>query len=202
MAEFKESEIKKSLDKQIETLEDQKDKNSKYYDTVVKLLEDMSGKNKVQSDSNRGIWGELLSTEAGQNALANIDSDKLQELLDSGFLVQKDGKYSLGETATIPSTMSVADVVALVDKTIAETSVNNSSVGYDQTSLNVQAAANERNSAIKSSVFNNSNVSQISISQVDVKYAGESVDSFATALLGAVGNKVITLTNQKISNAT
>ena len=202
LAEFKESEIKKSLDKQIETLEDQKDKNSKYYDTVVKLLEDMSGKNKVQSNSNRDIWGELLSTEAGQNALANIDSDKLQELLDSGFLVQKDGKYSLGETAAIPSTMSVADVIALVDKTIAETSVNNSSVGYDQASLNVQAAANERSSAIKNSVFNNSSVSQISISQVDVKYAGESVDSFATALLGAVGNKVITLTNQKLSNAT
>lgn len=202
LAEFKESEIKKSLDKQIETLEDQKDKNSKYYDTVVKLLEDMSGKNKVQSNSNRDIWDELLSTEAGQNALANIDSDKLQELLDSGFLVQKDGKYSLGETAAIPSTMSVADVVALVDKTIAETSVNNSSVGYDQTSLNVQAAANERSSAIKNSVFNNSNVSQISISQVDVKYAGESVDSFAAALMGAVGNKVITLTNQKISSAT
>ena len=202
LAEFKESEIKKSLDKQIETLEDQKDKNSKYYDTVVKLLEDMSGKNKVQSNSNRDIWDELLSTEAGQNALANIDSDKLQELLDSGFLVQKDGKYSLGETAAIPSTMSVADVVALVDKTIAETSVNNSSVGYDQTSLNVQAAANERSSAIKNSVFNNSNVSQISISQVDVKYAGESVDNFAAALMGAVGNRVITLTNQKVSNAT
>lgn len=202
LAEFKESEIKKSLDKQIETLEDQKDKNSKYYDTVVKLLEDMSGKNKVQSNSNRDIWDELLSTEAGQNALANIDSDKLQELLDSGFLVQKDGKYSLGETAAIPSTMSVADVVALVDKTIAETSVNNSSVGYDQTSLNVQAAANERSSAIKNSVFNNSNVSQISISQVDVQYAGESVDNFAAALMGAVGNRVITLTNQKVSNAT
>lgn len=202
LAEFKESEIKKSLDKQIETLEDQKDKNSKYYDTVVKLLEDMSGKNKVQSNSNRDIWDELLSTEAGQNALANIDSDKLQELLDSGFLVQKDGKYSLGETPAIPSTMSVADVVALVDKTIAETSVNNSSVGYDQTSLNVQAAANERSSAIKNSVFNNSNVSQISISQVDVKYAGESVDNFAAALMGAVGNRVITLTNQKVSNAT
>lgn len=202
LAEFKESEIKKSLDKQIETLEDQKDKNSKYYDTVVKLLEDMSGKNKVQSNSNRDIWDELLSTEAGQNALANIDSDKLQELLDSGFLVQKDGKYSLGETAAIPSTMSVADVVALVDKTIAETSVNNPSVEYDQTSLNVQAAANERSSAIKNSVFNNSNVSQISIQQVDVKYAGESVDSFAAALMGAVGNKVFTLTNQKISGTT
>lgn len=202
LAEFKESEIKKSLDKQIETLEDQKDKNSKYYDTVVKLLEDMSGKNKVQSNSNRDIWDELLSTEAGQNALANIDSDKLQELLDSGFLVQKDGKYSLGETAAIPSTMSVADVVALVDKTIAETSVNNSSVGYDQTSLNVQAAANERSSAIKNSVFNNSNVSQISISQVDVKYAGESVDNFAAALMDAVGNRVTTLTNQKVSGTT
>ena len=98
--------------------------------------------------------------------------------------------------------MSVADVVALVDKTIAETSVNNSSVGYDQTSLNVQAAANERSSAIKNSVFNNSNVSQISISQVDVKYAGESVDNFAAALMGAVGNRVTTLTNQKVSNAT
>ena len=98
--------------------------------------------------------------------------------------------------------MSVADVVALVDKTIAETSVNNSSVGYDQTSLNVQAAANERSSAIKNSVFNNSNVSQISISQVDVKYAGESVDNFAAALMDAVGNRVTTLTNQKVSGTT
>ncbi len=194
--------LKDGIDRQIDILEEQKGKDSEYYDTVIKLLEDMSGKNKVQSESNRSIWGELLATEAGQKALSQIDPDKLQELLDSGFLVQKDGKYSLGETAAIPSTMSVADVIALVDKTIAETSVNNSSVGYDQTSLNVQAAANERSSAIKNSVFNNSNVSQISISQVDVKYAGESVDSFATALLGAVGNKVITLTNQKVSGAT
>lgn len=202
LAEFKENEIKKSLDKQIETLEDQKDKDSKYYDTVIKLLEDMSGKNKVQSSSNRDIWDELLATDAGQNALANVDPDKLQELLDSGFLVKKDSKYSLGETTATPSTMSAADVVALVDKTITETSASSSSVGYDQTSLNVQAAANERNSAIKNSVFNNSNVSQISISQVDVKYAGESVDNFAAALMGAVGNRVITLTNQKVSNAT
>lgn len=202
LAEFKESEIKKSLDKQIETLEDQKDKDSKYYDTVIKLLEDMSGKNKVQSDSNRDIWDELLATEAGQNALANVDPDKLQELLNSGFLVKKDGKYSLGETTAIPSTMSAADVIALVDKTITETSANSSSIGYDQTSLNVQAAANERNSAIKNSVFNNSNVSQISIQQVDVKYTGESVDSFAAALMGAVGSKVSTLTNQKISGTT
>lgn len=199
LAEFKENEIKKSLDKQIETLEVQKDKDSKYYDTVIKLLEDMSGKNKVQSSSNRDIWDELLATDAGQNALANVDPDKLQELLDSGFLVKKDGKYSLGETTAIPSTMSAADVIALVDKTITETSANSSSVGYDQTSLNVQAAANERNSAIKNSVFNNSNVSQISISQVDVKYAGESVDGFATALMGAIGNRVVTLTNQKTS---
>ena len=194
--------LKDGIDKQIDILEEQKDKDSEYYDTIIKLLEDMSGKNKVQSESNRSIWGELLATDAGQKALAQIDPDKLQELLDSGFLVQKDGKYSLGETAAIPSTMSVADVVALVDKTIAETSVNNSSVGYDQTSLNVQAAANERSSAIKNSVFNNSNVSQISISQVDVKYAGESVDNFAAALMGAVGNRVTTLTNQKVSNAT
>lgn len=199
LAEYKESEIKKSLDKQIETLEDQKDKDSKYYDTVIKLLEDMSGKNKVQSSSNRDIWDELLATDAGQNALANVDPDKLQELLDSGFLVKKGGKYSLGETTVTPSTMSTADVIALVDKTITETSANSSSVGYDQTSLNVQAAANERNSAIKNSVFNNSNVSQISIQQVDVKYSGESVDGFATALMGAIGNRVATLTNQKTS---
>ena len=201
LAELKENEIKESLDKQIETLEDQKDKDSKYYDTVIKLLEDMSGKNKVQSESNLAIWDQLLATDAGQSAVAKIDPKILSGLLDSGFLVKNNGRFEIGGSSKLP-VMSAADVIAFVGKAIGAVNETHTSAGYDQTSLNVQAAANERNSAIKSSVFNNSNVSQISISQVDVKYAGESVDSFATALLGAVGNKVITLTNQKLSNAT
>lgn len=201
LAELKENEIKESLDKQIETLEDQKDKDSKYYDTVIKLLEDMSGKNKVQAESNLAIWDQLLATDAGQSAVAKIDPKILSGLLDSGFLVKNNGRFEIGSSSKLP-VMSAADVIAFVGKAIGAVNETHTSAGYDQTSLNVQAAANERNSAIKSSVFNNSNVSQISISQVDVKYAGESVDSFATALLGAVGNKVITLTNQKLSNAT
>ena len=201
LAELKENEIKESLDKQIEILEDQKDKDSKYYDTVVKLLEDMSGKNKVQSESNLAIWDQLLATDAGQSAVTQLDPEILSGLLDSGFLVKNNGRFEIGGSSQLP-VVSAADVIAFVGKAIGAVDKAHTSAGYDQTSLNVQAAANERNSAIKSSVFNNSNVSQISISQVDVKYAGESVDSFATALLGAVGNKVITLTNQKLSNAT
>lgn len=201
LAELKENEIKESLDKQIETLEDQKDKDSKYYDTVIKLLEDMSGKNKVQSESNLAIWDQLLATDAGQSAITQLDPEILSGLLDSGFLVKNNGRFDIGGSSQLP-VVSAADVIAFVGKAIGDVNKAHTSAGYDQTSLNVQAAANERSSAIKSSVFNNSNVSQISISQVDVKYAGESVDSFATALLGAVGNKVITLTNQKLSNAT
>ena len=182
-------------------MEDQKDKDSKYYDTVIKLLENMSGKNKVQAESNFAIWDQLLATDAGQSAVAKIDPKILSGLLDSGFLVKNNGRFEIGGSSKLP-VMSAADVIAFVGKAIGAVNETHTSAEYDQTSLNVQAAANERSSAIKNSVFNNSNVSQISISQVDVKYAGESVDSFATALLGAVGNKVITLTNQKLSNAT
>ena len=212
--------LKDGIDKQIDILEEQKDNDDEYYDTIIKPLEDMSGKNKVQSESNRSIWGELLATEAGQKALAQIDPDKLQELLDSGFLVQKDGKYSLGEKKPNDEKANEVfkagtDVISMLSKLLhkpeSEIKANEklmnavSSGGFNSLAMPSQSTLSELTKTKGTMVtnYNNSNnVSQISISQVDVKYAGESVDSFATALLGAVGNKVITLTNQKLSNAT
>lgn len=198
---LKQEEISNNLDRQIEILEEQKDKDSKYYDTVVKLLEDMSGKNKVQTESNLAIWDQLLATDAGQSAVAKIDPEVLSGLLDSGFLVKNNDRYEIGGSSKLP-TMSVTDVIAFVDKAIGAARDSRSVSGYDQTSLNVQAATNERSGIVKSSVFNNSNVSQISIQKVDVNYSGDNIEDFSMALLGAAGNKVITLTNQRVSGTT
>ena len=215
LAELRQEEIKDNLDRQIEILEEQKDKDSEYYDTIIKLLEDMSGKNKVQSESNRSIWGQLLATDAGQKALAQIDNSTLQELLDTGFLAKKDGRYVLGEGDLTTIRKTEDDINKMLSKLlhIPESSIKDkekllravSSGGFNSLTMPSQSTLSELTKAKGTMVVNNnnnSNVSQISISQVDVKYAGESVDSFATALLGAVGNKVITLTNQKLSNAT
>ena len=201
LAKLKQDEIADNLDRQIEILEEQKDKDSKYYDTVVKLLEDMSGKNKVQSESNLAIWNQLLATDAGQSAVAQIDPEILSGLLGSGFLTKNNGRFEIGVSSKLP-TMSAADVIAFVGKTIGAVNESRVTTGYDQTSLNVQAATNERNGIVKSSVFNNSNVSQISIQNVDVNYSGNNIEDFSMALLGAAGNKVITLTNQRLSGTT
>lgn len=201
LAKLKQEKIKDNLDKQIEILEEQKDKDSEYYDTVVKLLEDMSGKNKVQSESNLAIWDQMLATDAGQSAVAQIDPEILSGLLDSGFLVKNNGRYEIGESPKLP-TMSAADVIAFVGKAIGDVNESRSLTGYDQTSLNVQAATNERNGIIKSSVFNNSNVSQISIQKVDVNYSGDNIEDFSTTLWRAAENKVTTLTNQYVSGTT
>lgn len=215
LEELRQEEIKDNLDKQIEILEEQKDKDSEYYDTIIKLLEDMSGDNKVQSESNRSIWGQLLATNAGQKALGQIDNNTLQELLDTGFLAKKDGRYVLGEGDLTTIRKTEDDINKMLSKLlhIPESSIKDkekllkavSSGGLNSLAMPSQSTLSELTKTKGTMVanYNNSNnVSQISISQVDVKYAGESVDSFATALLGAVGNKVITLTNQKISNAT
>lgn len=215
LEELRQEEIKDNLDKQIEILEEQKDKDSEYYDTIIKLLEDMSGDNKVQSESNRSIWGQLLATEGGQKALGRIDNSTLQELLDTGFLAKKDGRYVLGEGDLTTIRKTEDDINKMLSKLlhIPESSIKDkekllkavSSGGFNSLAMPSQSTLSELTKTKGTMVanYNNSNnVSQISISQVDVKYAGESVDSFATALLGAVGNKVITLTNQKLSNAT
>ena len=215
LEELRQEEIKDNLDKQIEILEEQKDKDSEYYDTIIKLLEDMSGDNKVQSESNRSIWGQLLATEGGQKALGRIDNSTLQELLDTGFLAKKDGRYVLGEGDLTTIRKTEDDINKMLSKLlhIPESSIKDkekllkavSSGGFNSLAMPSQSTLSELTKTKGTMVanYNNSNnVSQISIQQVDVKYAGESVDSFATALLGAVGNKVITLTNQKLSNAT
>lgn len=207
--------LKDGIDRQIDILEEQKDKDSEYYDTIIKLLEDMSGKNKVQSESNRSIWGELLATEAGQKALSQIDPDKLQELLDSGFLVKKDSKYSLGEKKPNDEKANEVfkagtDVISMLSKLLhkSESEIKSndklmnavSSGGFNSLAMPSQSTLSELTKTKGAMVtnYNNSKVSNTyHVDKIDVGYSGDDFNGLLeqafTALNQAIvvnGNKV------------
>lgn len=151
----------------------------------------MSGKNKVQSESNRSIWGELLATETGQKALAQIDPDKLQELLDSGFLVQKDGKYSLGEKKPNDEKANEVfkagtDVISMLSKLLhkpeSEIKSNEklmnavSNGGFNSLTMPSQSTLSELTKVNTSNItnYNNNNVkASVNIDKMEVGYSGE-----------------------------
>lgn len=213
LEELRQEEIKDNLDKQIDILEEQKDKDSEYYDTIIKLLEDMSGDNKVQSESNRSIWGELLATEAGQKAIAQIDPDKLQELLDSGFLVKKDGKYSLGEQKPSGIFHPETDVVKILSKILHKSeseilsnqklmnAVSNDFSGFNSLAMPSQSTLSELTKVNTANITNYNNNSKVSntyhVDKIDVGYSGDDFNDMLgqafTALNQAIvvkGNKV------------
>lgn len=208
--------LKDNLDKQIDILEEQKDKDSEYYDTIIKLLEDMSGKNKVQSESNRSIWGELLATEAGQKALAQIDPDKLQELLDSGFLVKKDGKYSLGEKKPNDEKANEVfkagtDVISMLSKLLhkpeSEIKSNEklmnavSSGGFNSLTMPSQSTLSELTKT-KGTMVTNYNNSKISntyhVDKIDIGYSGDDFNDMLGQAFNAM-NQGITINGNKVA---
>ena len=216
LEELRQEEIKDNLDKQIEILEEQKDKDSEYYDTIIKLLEDMSGKNKVQSESNRSVWGELLATEAGQKALAQIDPDKLQELLDSGFLVQKDGKYSLGEKKPNDEKANEvfkagADVISMLSKLLhkSESEIKSNdklmnavtSGGFNSLAMPSQSTLSELTKT-KGTMVTNYNNSKINntyhVDKIDIGYSGDDFNGMLEQAFNAM-NQGITINGNKVA---
>ena len=208
--------LKDNLDKQIEILEEQKDKDGEYYDTIIKLLEDMSGKNKVQSESNRSIWGELLATEAGQKALGQIDPDKLQELLDSGFLVKKDGKYSLGEekpneeksNEVFKAGTDVIKILSnLLHKPESEIKANEklmnavSNGGFNSLAMPSQSTLSELTKT-KGTMVTNYNNSKISntyhVDKIEVGYSGDDFNDMLGQAFNAM-NQQITINGNKVA---
>lgn len=216
LEELRQEEIKDNLDKQIEILEEQKDKDSEYYDTIIKLLEDMSGKNKVQSESNRSIWGELLATEAGQKALSQIDPDKLQELLDSGFLVQKDGKYSLGEKKPNDEKVNEVfkagtDVISMLSKLLhkSESEIKSNDKlmnavtngGFNSLTMPSQSTLSELTKT-KGTMVTNYNNSKISntyhVDKIEVGYSGDDFNDMLGQAFNAM-NQQITINGNKVA---
>lgn len=216
LEELRQEEIKDNLDKQIEILEEQKDKDSEYYDTIIKLLEDMSGKNKVQSESNRSIWGQLLATDAGQKALAQIDPDKLQELLDSGFLVKKDGKYSLGEKKPNDEKVNEVfktgtDVISMLSKLLhkSESEIKSNDKlmnavtngGFNSLAMPSQSALSELTKT-KGTMVTNYNNSKISntyhVDKIDIGYSGDDFNDMLGQAFNAM-NQQITINGNKVA---
>ena len=211
LEELRQEEIKDNLDKQIEILEEQKDKDSEYYDTIIKLLEDMSGDNKVQSESNRSIWGQLLATEGGQKALGQIDNNTLQELLDTGFLAKKDGRYVLGEGDLTTIRKTEDDINKMLSKLlhIPESSIADkekllravSSGGFNSLAIPSQSTLSELTKT-KGTMVTNYNNSKISntyhVDKIEVGYSGDDFNDMLGQAFNAM-NQQITINGNKVA---
>lgn len=94
IADAKKDDATDKISEQIDVLKEQKENTQNYYDTIIKLLED-SQNDPLQAEANRDLWGKILATENGQNAIASADQDQVNKLIENGFLAFNDGKYSL-----------------------------------------------------------------------------------------------------------
>ena len=94
IADAKKDDVTDKISEQIDVLKEQKENTQNYYDTIIKLLED-SQNDPLQAEANRDLWGKILATENGQNAIASADQDQVNKLIENGFLAFNDGKYSL-----------------------------------------------------------------------------------------------------------
>lgn len=102
IADAKKDDATDKISEQIDVLKEQKENTQNYYDTIIKLLED-SQNDPLQAEANRDLWGKILATENGQNAIANADQDQVNKLIENGFLAFNDGKYSLNNpNAEVP----------------------------------------------------------------------------------------------------
>ena len=94
IVDAKKDDVTDKISEQIDVLKEQKENTQNYYDTIIKLLED-SQNDPLQAEANRDLWGKILATEKGQNAIASADQDQVNKLIENGFLALNDGKYSL-----------------------------------------------------------------------------------------------------------
>lgn len=102
IADAKKDDVTDKISEQIDVLKEQKENTQNYYDTIIKLLED-SQNDPLQAEANRDLWGKILATENGQNAIASADQDQVNKLIENGFLAFNDGKYSLNNpNAEVP----------------------------------------------------------------------------------------------------
>ena len=109
IADAKKDDVTDKISEQIDVLKEQKENTQNYYDTIIKLLED-SQNDPLQAEANRDLWGKILATENGQNAIASADQDKVNKLIENGFLAFNDGKYSLNNPdAEVPKDSQTID---------------------------------------------------------------------------------------------
>ena len=94
IADAKKDDVTDKISEQIDVLKEQKENTQNYYDTIIKLIED-SQNDPLQAEANRDLWGKILATENGQDAIASADQDQVNKLIENGFLALNDGKYSL-----------------------------------------------------------------------------------------------------------
>ena len=109
IADAKKDDATDKISEQIDVLKEQKENTQNYYDTIIKLLED-SQNDPLQAEANRDLWGKILATENGQNAIASADQDQVNKLIENGFLALNDGKYSLNNpNAEVPKDSQTID---------------------------------------------------------------------------------------------
>lgn len=220
-----EEERTAQIDKQIEAiksqqeiLEEQKDQDSKYYDTILELLENMDGKDRVQTESNREIWNSVLGSYEGQRAINRVDADKLQNLVDSGLLMLQDGWYSLNnnqplkqpEIPTVQSITPIELMSKLFHKSEEELKANQKFMDYMNGGMdfskfmntdNLLSGINRINTPVStSSSYVNNTSNTITIEKIDINYSGDNAEDLTNELLNRIGQKIAIKANQFVSN--
>jgi len=210
----KEDEVSK-IEDAITALENDKDIRSKYYETIINLLEKATG-DTAPDASNPEIWNHALSTEEGQKAIANMDKDTLSYLLANGVL-KSDGKtYTFGGVSTLykndnPDSSEIVDDVhgATISVKDAMTNLNNvmESLGASattitsesQTSLIGQAAINRGQEIQQSITYKVQNMTNTyHIDKIDVGYSGNDFEGLLKTTLDTITNGIIVNGNKVV----
>lgn len=218
ITDAKKDDVTDKISEQIDILKEQKENTQNYYDTIIQLLEE-SQNDPLQAEANRDLWGKILATENGQNAIASADQDQVNKLIENGFLAFNDGKYSLNNPdAEVPkdsqsiTKQGITDVLTtLFGKkegytperidSIAEKFEEKTHLLYDGfTPSDVVNRATENinktinNSQVINKVQNMSNTYHID--KVEVGYSGNDFEGLLADTLDAINQGIIVNRNK------
>lgn len=210
----KEDEVSK-IEDAITALENDKDVRSKYYETIINLLEKATG-DTIPDASNPEIWKHVLGTEEGQKAIANMDKDTLSYLLANGVLKFDNGAYSFGSTSTLykngnpdsseivddvhGATISVKDAMDILNGVMESLGASATTTTTEsQTSLIGQAAINRGQEIQQSTTYKVQNMTNTyHIDKIDVGYSGSDFEGLLKTTLDTIANGIVVNGNKVV----
>lgn len=213
IADAKKDDVTDKISEQIDVLKEQKENTQNYYDTIIKLLED-SQNDPLQAEANRDLWGKILATENGQNAIASADQDQVNKLIENGFLALNDGKYSLNNpNAEVPKdsqTITKSDITDVLTTvfgkkegytpekiaSIAEKFEEKTHLLYD--GFTPSDVVNKATESINKTINNSQVINKVQnmnttyhIDKIEVGYSGNDFEGLLADTLDAISQQII-----------
>ena len=218
IADVKKDDVTDKISEQIDVLKEQKENTQNYYDTIIKLLED-SQNDPLQAEANRDLWGKILATENGQNAIASADQDQVNKLIENGFLALNDGKYSLNNpNAEVPKdsqTITKSDITDVLTTlfgkkegytperidSIAEKFEEKTHLLYD--GFTPSDVVNKATESINKTINNSQVINKVQnmnttyhIDKIEVGYSGNDFEGLLADTLDAINQGIIVNRNK------